>query len=155
MEKILKINIPNGFEIDQEKSTFREIVLRPIEFIDYYTIAKSLFNEKKTYYITQTGLIGYSDRLFDNDLDDSTNGLTKSQLNKVLAINKLFNIAEYYNQNKDKENGYIIKYNKCTNKYYAQFVKDEYGLPMFYNYEDAISVINNPNFKSILDNIFK
>lgn len=155
MEKILKINIPNGFEIDQEKSTFREIVLRPIKFIDYYTIAKSLFNEKKTYYITQTGLIGYSDRLFDNDLDDSTNGLTKSQLNKVLAINKLFNIAEYYNQNKNNEVEYIIKYNKYTNGYYIQLEKDECGLPKFYNYEDAISVINNPNFKSILDNIFK
>lgn len=46
-KKELKINAPEGYEIDKEKSTFENIVFKPVESVTYDTVCYSLFKEKK------------------------------------------------------------------------------------------------------------
>jgi hypothetical protein len=51
MEKSLKINIPEGYEIDTEKSTFAEIVFKPIDSLETWEdCIKKLNNTIKEYY---------------------------------------------------------------------------------------------------------
>ena len=51
MEKSLKINIPEGYEIDTEKSTFAEIVFKPINSLKTWEdCIKLLENKIKFFY---------------------------------------------------------------------------------------------------------
>lgn len=68
------------------------------------------------------------------------------------------NIAYYYNNYNYVERGYMINYNKeqecyevigVGNAYYKLTAMD----PVFKRTEDAQAVINNPNFRSILDTL--
>lgn len=54
MNKSLKINIPEGYKIDEEKSTFAEIVFKPIDSLETWEdCVKLLKNKDKAfYYIT-------------------------------------------------------------------------------------------------------
>lgn len=158
MNKLLKINIPDGYEIDKEKSTFEEIVFKPIKNICYYTVASKLFSDNKEIYtISNYGIIHKNRGIIDPyNYEDKNLALSEKQLCKVLAINQLFNIAKYYNNNKHDCIKYIIKYNKYTQEYHIQRleVNESYGLPVFYNFNDVQLVINNPNFKYILNKIY-
>ena len=65
-------------------------------------------------------------------------------IDKILAISQLMNIAKYYNGDwKYKVNAIY----PTTDVYY--------GNSIFKNYVDAQYVIDNHNFRSILDNIYK
>ena len=92
---------------------------------------------------------------------DKYNATSKKQLERLFALNQLLNIAEYYNKKSHKEENYIyrINFEKSSSEY---FVQEDIcptivcGLiPIFNNREDAKAVINNPNFKEILDLIYK
>ena len=71
------------------------------------------------------------------------------------------NIAEYYNRKNSKEENKIhcINFDKRNLEYFIQDYTSSIvvrGLiPIFNNREDAKAVINNPNFKEILDLIYK
>lgn len=59
MDKLnIKINIPEGYEIDKEKSTFENIVLKPVK-IDYVFVSQELFYNQAVCDITNTGKVGY------------------------------------------------------------------------------------------------
>lgn len=155
----MKINVPEGYEIDKEKSTFECIKFKPIKKdLTYKDICNSIFGNSH-YFINSDGNIEriglYPEA---NDFNAST---SKKQLQKVLAINQLINIAKYYNgdwepNNLDEDYG---------SQYIIEYVKGEYksigcsaarcGMPAFKNREVADTVINNPNFRDILDTIFK
>ena len=77
-----------------------------------------------------------------------------------MALNQLLNIAEYYNKKSPKEekNTYSIELDKRNSRYFTiEYINlSVYGLiPMFNREEDAKAVIDNPNFKEILDLIYK
>ena len=96
MENI-KINIPEGFEIDQINSNFIEgnIVFKKKE-ITYKDIAKELFLSKTKYHIDDCGLI--TQKTFGScSYKDKVNCTSKKQAEKLLAINKLMNVAKYLN----------------------------------------------------------
>lgn len=157
--KELKINIPEGYEIDKENSTFECIKFKPIKkYITYEDICNNIFAEKYGYYI------GPSGNIWDISLEeftyDANNAPNKKQLERLLALNQLMNIAYYYNHHKYVEKGYIIAYNRegyCyevmddNNSYYKLTAID----PIFEKIEDARAVIDNPNFRSILDTLCK
>ena len=91
---------------------------------------------------------------------DANNALTSHQLKRILALNQLLNIAEYYNTINSNKNGeyFHIVFHPSTNytiyRYKEYF--SMYGLVPFFNRkEDAQAVINNPNFREILDTIYK
>lgn len=96
-----------------------------------------------------------------NVKDDRNNATNKKQLERLLALNQLLNIAEYYNKKNPKEEKKIhcIYFDKRNHEYFIQDCTSSIvvrGLfPIFNNKEDAKAVIDNPNFKEILDLIYK
>lgn len=142
--KELKIQAPKGYEIDKENSTFECIRFKPIKKdITYKDVYKNIFENNSGYSINQYGKIAPN----------------RKQLERLLALNQLLNIAEYYNKMyPDNTNPCVIVYCKQTKTYNATFTDNiyTYGIKAFFNSEmDAQEVIDNPNFREILDTIYK
>ena len=154
--KEIKIQVPEGYEIDKENSTFECIKFKQID-TTYEDICSNLF--KSGYYINNDGeIIRISD--FNEDIKkDKNNATNKKQLKRILALNQLLNIAEYYNNKVEEPDGvYTISHNTVTYKYEVCFspFKVIFGLHACFNRkEDAQTVIDNPNFRKILDTIYK
>ena len=92
--------------------------------------------------------------------DDKNNATNKEQLKRILALNQLLNITEYYNRLHPEQNRtqyYIIKNNKngydIVEYEWLQYVLGVVAL--FNRKEDAQAVINNPNFREILNTVYK
>ena len=157
--KEIKINIPEGYEMDKENSTFECIKFKPIKKeLTYEDVAEELFSKNmftsdikgKIFLISSSGA-----KL------DKNNTTNRKQLERLFALNQLLNIAEYYNKKYPKEEKKIhcINFDKRNLEY---FVKDYTSsivvrglIPIFNNREDAKAVIDNPNFKEILNLIYK
>lgn len=136
----LTIDIPEGMEIDTENSSLAEGIIKfKSKCITYSKIINS-FNS-----ITNTNVYIHS-----------------SDTKTLKAIAQLMNIAKYYNGdwepdwNNTKEDKYYIMYNNNKNIYKVEY-NNSFTLNTIYfkNKKDAIAVIDNPNFKNILDNIYK
>ena len=157
--KEIKINVPEGYEIDEENSTFECIKFKPIKKeLTYEDVAEELFSDIGFYIISNGGIIPFDKTVGKDDKNNATN---KNQLERLLALNQLLNIAEYYNSKNSKEENkiYYINFDKRNLEYFIQGYTSSIvvrGLiPIFNNKEDAKVVINNPNFKEILDLIYK
>ncbi len=157
--KELKVQAPEGYEIDKESSTFECIRFKPIKKnITYKDICNSLF--KRGYYINSYGVITTISECVDYGKTDKNNAANKKQLKRLLALNQLLNIAAYYNRNTAELN---VRYRICydsTNYYYKVVPYASYNFTysleaLFNNEEDAQAVIDNPNFQEILDTIYK
>ena len=160
--KEIKINIPEGYEMDKENSTFECIKFKPIKKeLTYEDVAEELFSSSlftldtigRICYVCSTGSTGSK--------FDKYNATSKKQLERLFALNQLLNIAEYYNKKSPKEENYIyrINFEKSSSEY---FVQEDISptivcglIPTFNNEKDAKAVIDNPNFKEILDLIYK
>lgn len=157
--KEIKINVPKGYEIDKENSTFECIKFKLIkkEFT-YEDVAEELF-DNTYYYTNRYGEIVTTTELITTE--DKNNATTKKQLEKLLALNQIFNIAKYYNRKNPKEENkiYYINFDKRNLEYFIQGYTSSIvvrGLiPIFNNKEDAKAVIDNPNFREILDLVYK
>lgn len=89
----------------------------------------------------------------------------KPTYSKISAIATLMDIANYYNKgwkpdfNNKSTHKYVIQYDGVKNKYTHYSVDYDVCLNRccvyFKNQEDAQSVIDNPNFRDILDTIYK
>lgn len=155
--KELKIQIPEGYEIDKLNSTSNYIKLKPIKKdITYGDICERIFDDNG-FYISEVGRIKEAASLFYND--DKNNATNKKQLERVLALNQLLNIAEYYNRLHTKNaHHYVIVYNKDTQTYIPCIGPFLYmhGIEALFNTEEDVqAVIDNPNFREILDTIYK
>ncbi|WP_308397927.1 hypothetical protein [Prevotella sp.] len=158
--KELKIQAPEGYEIDKENSTFECIRFKPIKKdITYEDMCNSLF--KTGYYINNHGEIIYVRDYVDNVKVDKNNATNKEQLERILALNQLLNIAEYYNKRhpiNEPKCLYSIMYYRSTCSYEVTKANNTYmhTLEVIFNSkEDAQAVIDNPNFREILDTIYK
>ena len=157
--KELKIQIPVGYEIDKDNSTFECIRFKPIKKdITYEDVCNTLFKSDTGYFTDQYGAVNfYNIETYRFNANNASNG---RQLKKLLALNQLLNIAEYYNRNTAELN---VRYRICydsTNYYYKVVPYASYNFTYsiearFNNEEDALSVIDNPNFQEILDTIYK
>lgn len=133
----LTIDIPEGMEIDLENSN----------------LAKGIVKFKKKY-------ITYGDILQECPTNFSGLRVRNHCIDKILAISKLMNIAKYYNEdwepnwNNQDEYKYFIICNRGTYKVdhgWTSICSNIY----FKNKKDAQAVIDNPNFRDILDAIYK
>lgn len=156
--KEFKIQVPEGYEIDAENSTFECIKFKPIKKdITYEDMCENLLFGDNGFYISAVGEIEEMVPL--SWKDDKNNATNKKQLERLLALNQLLNIAEYYNRLHimiDKQ--YVILYDKRTRNYTINSVSPCYrfGVEAAFNrVEDAKAVIDNPNFREILDTIYK
>lgn len=157
--KEIKINVPKGYEIDKENSTFECIKFKPIKKeLSYKDVAEELFSKNmftsdikgKIFWISSSG-----------SKIDKNNTTNRKQLKRLFALNQLLNIAEYYNKKSPKEEKKIhcINFDKRNLEYFIQDYTSSIvvrGLiPTFNNEKDAKAVIDNQNFKDILDLIYK
>lgn len=154
--KEVKIQVPEGYEIDREESTLDCIKFKPIKkIITYKDVCNELFKHSY-YFISEHGLIIF---YTGKNKFDTNNALTTHQLEKILALNQLLNIAEYYNRlHSTAINTYTIVYNKINKMYHVDMSSSIYsfGIKAFFNRkEDAQAVIDNPNFRKVLDTIYK
>lgn len=136
----LTIDIPEGMEIDLENSDLAKGI---IKFKNSNITYKDITDTIRP--ITYTGISVYS-----------------NYMSKLKAISQLMNIAKYYNKDwepdwveTDKPK-YLIAYRSTDNTYIVDYNYDYvYNYVYFKNKKDAIAVINNPNFRDILDKIYK
>lgn len=157
--KELKIQVPEGYEIDRENSTFECIKFKPIKKdITYEDVCNSIF--KTGYYINNRSEIVRIHDFIDDVRIDKNNATNKKQLERLLALNQLLNIAEYYNKKATEFNvKYHIYYNIvncCYRVVSCNSCSFVYSLEAIFNDDkDAQAVIDNPNFREILDIIYK
>ena len=155
--KELKIEAPEGYEVDKENSTFERIKFKPIKKdITYRDVCKNLFNKDIAYYIDGHGEIKHG--CMCNSICDKNNTTTRTQLERLLALNQLLNIATYYNSRvKEPDDLYTISYNNFNDSYCVSTrISYVTGITaLFTRKEDAQEVIDNPNFREILDTIYK
>lgn len=157
--KEIKIDVPEGYEIDKENSTFECIKFKPIKKnLTYEDVTEELFGDTY-YFINRRGRVLFTEEQIAKE--DKNNATNKKQLERLLALNQLLNIAEYYNKKSPKEGEkiYCIDFEKSSSEY---FVQEDIcptivcGLiPTFNNHADAKAVVKDPNFKEILDLVYK
>ena len=97
--KEVKIEVPKGYEIDKENSTFERIKFKPIKkAMTYDDVAREFFKDKNRYITTFSCLKGGKD----------VTCTSSKQAEKLIAINKLMNVAKYLkNKNKGDKNYFI------------------------------------------------
>ena len=135
----LTIDIPEGMYIDLENSD----------------LAKGIVKFKKKY-------ITYDDILQECPTNFGGLRVRNHCINKIIAISQLMNIAKYYNKDWNPnwkslmESKYYIYYSTRSNTYgVANTSSTKYGNIYFRSYKDAQAVIDNPNFRDILDAVYK
>lgn len=134
----LVLNIPKGMEVDVEKSDLKAGII---------AFKKKLFS--------------YEDviaTLIDRGLSPVVANVTNSNVKKIVALDKLMDIAKCYNGDwKPDWSSNEHKYNIMRTREYGITSCSSYneGAIYFKNKEDAQAVIDNPNFRSILDAIYK
>ena len=133
----LTIDIPEGMEIDLKNSD----------------LAKGIVKFKKKD-------ITYDDILQECPTNFSGLRVRNHCLDKILAISQLMNIAKYYNGDWEPNwsDPSVYKYFIiCAGDIYKvdYNCKSIYNNIYFKNKKDAQAVINNPNFRNILDAIYK
>lgn len=135
----LTINIPEGMEIDLENSDLTKgIVKFKQSTITYEDVLKKLCMYGKSITVNE------------------------NNVSKLVNLSRFMNIAKYYNKdwkpnwNNSEEPKYYIYYNYNNGKYEIGFTTNVNWGDIYFRFRDNIqSVIDNPNFKSILDAIYK
>ena len=144
--KSVEFDLPNGYVIDKDNSDLDKGIIR---FKRKWLTLEQLHNIMRENNISM---------YYDNCMNFAPN--------KLLSLANLMDIAKYFNgdweYNITKEDvGYAIAYYKfVAEPHYSVCEIDNsvytyYGNPVFKNEADAQYVIDNPNFRDILDNIFK
>ena len=145
--KDLQIKAPINFEIDIEASDLDKGIIR---FKNKWLSLEQLYKN-------------YKNRAYHFAYRDSIKDFSN---NKLVAIANLMDIASYFNKgwsydvNQDVV-GYLISYDRFVKEPCYNIRKNDsttdvyYGNPVFKNEADAQYVIDNPNFRDILDKIFK
>lgn len=94
--KEFKVQVPEGYEIDKENSTFECIKFIPIKDT-YDSIVKKLFLNKTHYKLENEWVTNIRETFIFYLPNALLYGTSKKQLEKLLAINKLLNVAKYLN----------------------------------------------------------
>lgn len=89
------IQIPDTLEIKEIKDG-KIILVEKEKKITYEHIAEKLFKEV-TFYVNGCGEIQQLDRMIPLYISDGNNCTSEKQAEKLLAINKLINVAKYLN----------------------------------------------------------
>lgn len=156
--KELKISVPKGYEIDKENSTSECTRFKLIKkHITYDDVCTNIFRDFRGYSINNYGEVNYC--YLGPNIFDANNTPICKQLERLLVLNQLLNIAEYYNRlHITNIKSTTIEYDGVNQIYYTSSISTMYlrGISAIFNRkEDAQAVIDNPNFREILDAIYK
>lgn len=144
----VEFDLPNGYVIDKEHSDLDKGIIR---FKRKWLTIEEMYKLKPIVtceYVIPSTVINASNR------------------KKIVSLANLMDIARYFNGDWEYDVtkevvGYSIAYYKFIEPPHYSVCKIDkscftyYGSPIFKNEADAQYVIDNPNFKDILDNIFK
>lgn len=149
----VEFDLPKDYVIDKENSDLDKGIIR---FKNKWLSLEQMYNmAKATNYHTCL-----------SEIKDSTGDKTCEVREKLIALANLMDIARYFNGgweydvNQDIV-GYLISYDRFIKEPCYNIRKNDsttdvyYGNPIFKNEADAKYVIDNPNFRDILDKIFK
>ena len=151
------IQIPDNFEIKEIKDN-KIILVEKEKKLTYEDVAKSLFS-KPSFYMDSCGNIESSESL-TNYANDSNNCTSRKQAQKLLAINKLMNVAKYLNgdwqpdwkdgdenkyyiENETLTNSLRINYTNLLNHYILYFKSEELA-------QQAIEILGEETIKLAL-----
>lgn len=145
--KSVEFDLPNGYVIDKEHSDLDKGI---IKFTSSWLTLEQIYKLAK-----------------ENDYLTNRSAIKEYRDGKLVAIANLMDIARYFNGDwnytaSGNDCGYIIAYDKTTTEPYGYQIvhinadTDMYfGNITFKNEADAKYVIDNPNFRTVLDKIFK
>lgn len=151
--KPVEFDLPNGYMIDKDHSDLDKGIIR---FKSKWLTLEQMYKlAKATNYHT-----------YFSEIKDSTDDKSCTVRNKLIALANLMDIASYFNGGWEYDVtegvvGYSITYYKFVEEPHYSVCKLDisaytyYGSPVFKNKADAQYVIDNPNFREVLDNIFK
>ena len=112
----LKIEVPEGYEIDWKESKKQETIVFKKKQLTYEDVCEKLFEKSIAYYTDGVGVIHTFDPKYPILLKSPNNATSEHQLKCLLAKNKLANIARYLNGDWEWDrNGYTI-----INKYHPE-----------------------------------
>lgn len=147
--KSVEFDLPNGYVIDKDNSDLDKGIIR---FKRKWLTIEEMYKLKPIVaceYVIPSIAINASSR------------------KKIVSLDNLMNIARYFNGDwnynaNSNECGYMIAYDKTRttdDSYQIVHTNSDtdmyFGNIMFKNEADVQYVIDNPNFRDILDNIFK
>ena len=150
----IELVLPKGYVIDKEHSDLDKGIIR---FKSKWLTLEQMYNMAK--------ITNYHTYL--SEIKDSTGDKTCEVREKLISLSNLIDIARYFNGNWEYHNngdncGYMIAYDKTKTTddgYQVVHINSDtdmyFGNIMFKNEADAQYVIDNPNFRDILDKIFK
>lgn len=135
MEKEIKIQVPEGYEIDKEKSTFERIVFKKKEnTINSWEDLKKI----KGYYINNNSNIAYSGGLLENHEQHKNVLLNEKYAKSALALAQISQLLPYYDSNVD---WYKVTVKYCIvrigNEIYTEMWQSSYHLLAFNSREEA------------------
>ena len=145
--KEIKIQVPEGYEIDKENSTFERIKFKPIKkAITYDDVINELFKGNDRYIYSF---------MYNNVWSDVACTSSK-QVEKLLAMNKLMNVAKYFNMKSEPKKGdryyFYLRYGVLNHTFTDKDVVD-FGVVYFNNKEDlekAEQILGEQTIKTAL-----
>jgi hypothetical protein len=155
----LKIEAPEGYEVDWENSSNNVIRFKPIKKkITYKDVKEKLFSDKE-HYVEYSGTINSSKttRYHGENIIIAT---SIQQIEQILALNKLINVAKYLNGDwepdfkNDNQHKYYISYDSDTKQlkiWFKQYMND--GSVYFKSEElvhQAIEILGKEEVKKAL-----
>ena len=152
--KPIEFDLPKGYVIDKEHSDLDKGIIR---FKSKWLNLEQMYNVvKATNYNT-----------YLSEIKDSTDDKTCEVREKLIALANLIDIARYFNgdwnyRTRGDNCGYMIAYDKTRtidDGYQVVHINSDtdmyFGNIIFKNEADAQEVIDNPNFRDILNAIYK
>lgn len=151
--KALQIKAPNNFDIDVKASDLAKGI---IKFKNKWLTLEQLYKSAKD----------NNYHTYLSEIKDSKDNKSCTVRDKLIALSNLMDIASYFNGGweydiTEEVVGYAIAYYKFVAEPHYSVCKIDNsvytycGNPVFKNEADAQYVIDNPNFRHILDIIFK
>lgn len=147
--KSVEFDLPNGYVIDKDNSDLDKGIIR---FKRKWLTIEEMYKLKP---------------IVACEYVIPSIAINASSHKKIVSLANLMNIARYFNGDwnynaNSNECGYMIAYDKTKttdDSYQIVHINSDtdmyFGNIMFKNEADAQYVIDNPNFRDILDNIFK
>lgn len=126
MEKEIKINVPDGYEIDKENSTFECIKFKPIEMKLPKTWEEYCKTHKRQHEESWVGensdiesICGKGNEWYKDAVKDKNLLPSKELAEAMLALCQLIQLRDCYND------GWVPDWTKVYNKYVIYIMKDQ------------------------------
>lgn len=94
--KSVKITPPEGFEIDNDKSTFEEIVFKPIK--SKYPLSVMELDNNSGWFVNNQSMVNYRCNLEKRDCLDNNLVSTKERAEAILALIQLVELRDAWNK---------------------------------------------------------